>query len=161
MKCSFCDRDFHIDQAEIACGSCPIAKGCHLIRCPYCGYEMPPEPRLVGRLRWLRDRIRNGNGHNADALIQVETIGAVAALSDMQPGQSGEIFELSLEESSVVQKLVAMNLLPGVEIRLLRRSPSFVFESGFSQFAVDEGIASLIQVRITAPQISELSSPAK
>jgi Fe2+ transport system protein FeoA len=112
---------------------------------------MPPEPRLVARLRWLRDRIKNGNGHNGDALIQVETIGAVAALSDMQPGQSGEIFELSLEESSVVQKMVAMNLLPGVEIRLLRRSPSFVFESGFSQFAVDEGIASLIQVRITAP----------
>jgi Fe2+ transport system protein FeoA len=41
-----------------------------------------------------------------------------------------------------------MGVLPGVAITLLRRSPSFVFEAGYSQFAVDEEIAADIYVRL-------------
>jgi Fe2+ transport system protein FeoA len=66
----------------------------------------------------------------------------------MLPGQAGEIASLVMEDAKALQKLLAMNLMPGVPISLLRRSPSFVLESGFSQFAVDEEIAKLIQVRI-------------
>jgi rubredoxin len=52
MKCGFCDYEFDPDEAETACQSCPLVKGCHLIRCPQCGYEMPPEPKLI---TWLRN----------------------------------------------------------------------------------------------------------
>jgi Fe2+ transport system protein FeoA len=41
-----------------------------------------------------------------------------------------------------------MGVLPGVSITLLRRSPSFVFEAGYSQFAVDKEIATDIHVRL-------------
>jgi len=43
---------------------------------------------------------------------------------------------------------MAIGVLPGVSIRLLRRFPSFVFEAGYSQFAVDEEIASALYVRL-------------
>ena len=52
MKCGFCDYEFDPAQAGTACNSCPLAKGCHLVRCPRCGYEMPPEAKLVV---WLRE----------------------------------------------------------------------------------------------------------
>ncbi len=51
MKCGYCQYEFELTTAESACGGCPLAPGCHLVRCPRCGYEMPPEPRVIG---WLR-----------------------------------------------------------------------------------------------------------
>ncbi len=51
MKCGFCGAEFDPQDAQTACSSCPLARGCPLVRCPRCGYEMPPEAKLI---RWLR-----------------------------------------------------------------------------------------------------------
>jgi rubredoxin len=53
MRCSFCGYVFDPNEVENACGNCPLVRDCHLIHCPRCGYEMPPEAKLV---RWLRKR---------------------------------------------------------------------------------------------------------
>jgi hypothetical protein len=58
VKCSFCDFTFNQNQAETACKSCPLIKGCHLVRCPRCGYEMPPEAKLMIWLRQLNQRMK-------------------------------------------------------------------------------------------------------
>ena len=55
MKCGFCGGEFRPEEAGTACGGCPLVKGCHLIRCPYCGYEMPPEAKLITLLRNLKN----------------------------------------------------------------------------------------------------------
>lgn len=52
-KCSLCGFEFNEDEAQTACKNCPMMKGCKLIRCPQCGYEMPPEPR------WLKAILKN------------------------------------------------------------------------------------------------------
>jgi DtxR family Mn-dependent transcriptional regulator len=41
-----------------------------------------------------------------------------------------------------------MGVLPGVPMKLKSNFPSYVFEAGFSQFAVDETIAADIFVRL-------------
>ena len=51
MICSFCGYTFDPAEAQEACEACPLHRGCHLIRCPRCNYEMPPESKLLG---WLR-----------------------------------------------------------------------------------------------------------
>jgi rubredoxin len=55
VKCSFCGYEFDPADGTSACGGCPLVKGCHLLRCPRCGYEMPPEAKL---LRWWRMKRR-------------------------------------------------------------------------------------------------------
>jgi hypothetical protein len=55
MKCGFCQREFDPEAGVTACSGCPLAPGCHLVRCPHCGYEMPPEPRVIGWLRRWRE----------------------------------------------------------------------------------------------------------
>ncbi len=55
MKCGFCGYEFGPEEAGTACGSCPLVKGCHLVRCPRCGYEMPPEAKLITLLRNLKN----------------------------------------------------------------------------------------------------------
>ena len=72
----------------------------------------------------------------------------IAPLCDLQPGRGGSIAYIHMNNPQRLQKLMAMNVLPGVPIKLLRRSPSFVFEAGYSQFAVDEEIAADIYVRL-------------
>lgn len=57
MRCDFCGHEFDPGDAEAACAGCPLAGDCHLIRCPRCGYEMPPEAKLVTWLRRLYQRL--------------------------------------------------------------------------------------------------------
>ncbi len=61
MNCSFCGLDFDMSQADLACTGCPLVKGCRLIRCPRCGYEMPPESKLVNWMRGWNARLKEKN----------------------------------------------------------------------------------------------------
>ena len=82
----------------------------------------------------------------------------VSALSGLEPGQGGHIAYLHLAEAQKLQKLAAMGVLPGCPIRLVQRYPSFIFQAGFSQFAVDAELASGIYVRLEEPEQSPASS---
>ena len=72
---------------------------------------------------------------------------AIAPLIELKPGQSGQVAFIQMGNSGRLEKLMAMGVLPGGSITLLRVSPTYVFECGYSQFAVDEEIASGIYVR--------------
>ena len=72
----------------------------------------------------------------------------IAPLCELQPGQHGHIAYVQMNNPGHLQKLMAMGVLPQVPITLIRRFPSFVFEAGYSQFAVDEEIAANIYVRL-------------
>jgi len=72
----------------------------------------------------------------------------VVQLPDLHPGQRGTIAYLYSEDQSRLNKLLTMGVLPGAEIELQRRIPTFVFRVGFSQFAVDHEVASAVYVRL-------------
>lgn len=72
----------------------------------------------------------------------------IAPLIGLKPGQAGQVAFIQMGNAGRLEKLMAMGVLPGGGIKLVRRSPSFVFECGFSQFAVDENIAADIYVRL-------------
>jgi DtxR family Mn-dependent transcriptional regulator len=74
----------------------------------------------------------------------------IAPLNELEPGQHGRIAYIQMNNPARLQKLMAMGVLPGVAVSLVRRSPSFVFEAGYSQFAVDDEIAGSVYVRLTA-----------
>ncbi len=72
----------------------------------------------------------------------------VASLSELRPGQAGKIAYIQAHDSQKLQKLMAMGVLPGASIELIRRFPSYVFQVDYSQFAVEEEIAGDIYVRL-------------
>lgn len=51
MKCSLCGFEFNEKDEEPVCSKCHLVKGCRLIRCPNCGFEMAPEPEWIKKLR--------------------------------------------------------------------------------------------------------------
>lgn len=71
----------------------------------------------------------------------------VFPLTQLKPGQRAKIAYLYAAQSRRLEKLVAMGLLPGALIRAVQTFPSYVFELGHTQFAVDEETASAINLR--------------
>lgn len=68
-------------------------------------------------------------------------------LAELAPGDEGHVARIQSHDQRAFRKLMAMGILPGNPIKLLRRSPAYVFQVGYSQFAVDRDIAEKIYVR--------------
>jgi Fe2+ transport system protein FeoA len=71
-------------------------------------------------------------------------------LADLAPGQGACVLGLHHPDGGGrhARRLMAMGVLPGTRLRLLRRSPAFVFQLGHSQFAVDADLAKAIMVQL-------------
>jgi len=76
-----------------------------------------------------------------------DQIREVTPLCDAKAQSEGTVAYLSTMDSRQVQKLVAMGVLPGAGIKVIRQFPSYVFQVGYSQFAVDRPLAEVIYVR--------------
>ena len=53
MKCGLCAFEFDEARAGVGCGGCgkPAGHQCCLVRCPKCGYSVPPEPKWIKNLK--------------------------------------------------------------------------------------------------------------
>ena len=68
-------------------------------------------------------------------------------LSSMELKKTGKISHLETKDPGILQKLIAMGILPGMTVTLLRRSPSYLFEMDQTRYAVDREIANHIYVK--------------
>jgi DtxR family transcriptional regulator, Mn-dependent transcriptional regulator len=71
----------------------------------------------------------------------------VVALTELKPGEAGEIAYLAASDDRKMQKLMSMGVLPGNSMLLMRNYPSYIFKVGQSEFAVDEELACEIFIR--------------
>ena len=79
---------------------------------------------------------------------QTQAQKVVSPLSQLAQGQKGKVAYIYAPETDKLQKLMAMGVLPGAPIGLIQEFPSFVFQAGQTQFAVDKEIADAIYVRL-------------
>lgn len=76
-------------------------------------------------------------------------------LCDGEIHQEGVVTQLATGDEAEIRKLMAMGVLPGCSLRLIRRFPSYVFQLGHSQFAIDRHLAEVILMNWQpAPSIS-------
>jgi DtxR family transcriptional regulator, Mn-dependent transcriptional regulator len=73
---------------------------------------------------------------------------AFAPLSKLKPGERGHVAYLHTTDPKQAQALLSMGVAPGTAIALLAGYPSYLFQIGEGQFAVDRQIASSIYVRL-------------
>jgi len=79
-----------------------------------------------------------------------EAKSVVIPLCELSPGERGRVAYLRTAEQARLQKLLTLGILPGVEVEMVQRFPSFVFRIGHSQMAVDREMAEGIQIRLKA-----------
>jgi DtxR family Mn-dependent transcriptional regulator len=72
----------------------------------------------------------------------------VFPLSELVVGQKGKIAYIHSQEPQKLQKLMGMGVMPGMNVTLITRFPSYVFQLGQTQIAVDKDIAQDIYVRV-------------
>ena len=70
----------------------------------------------------------------------------IMPLSELRKGQRGKIAYIHTDERAMLRKIMAMGALPGLSISLVQRFPSYVFQIGESQFAIDKSMAEQIQI---------------
>ncbi len=71
----------------------------------------------------------------------------IIALTELKAGESGEIAYLAASDDKKMQKLMSMGVLPGSQVTLMQKFPSYIFKVGNSQFAVDDMLAREIHIR--------------
>lgn len=72
----------------------------------------------------------------------------VLALSEFEVDDKGKIAYIRADKGNIMNKLTAIGVLPGLSIQLLRKTPSYLFQMGESQFAIDKKLASHIYLRL-------------
>lgn len=70
-------------------------------------------------------------------------------LCEMKPGQCGKIAYILMNGKNHLGKILAMGVLPGVRVTMIRRNPSVVFRAEYSELAVDMDIAASVYVRLS------------
>ena len=73
----------------------------------------------------------------------------VSSLSELKKGVSGKIAYVLTKNSNKLQKLMALGVLPGKPIDVLRTFPSYVFQIRNTQIVIDKEMAKDIYVRIS------------
>ncbi len=49
IRCGLCGHEFAEEDGVRGCGTC--GKTCHMVRCPKCLYENPPELKVLKKLK--------------------------------------------------------------------------------------------------------------
>ena len=140
--CPLCGTDF--EHAECR-SSCPMSRGCAMVRCPRCGYEFVESGKLADMLRrWIR---RSPAPPPEPA---PEPDSDVRRLTDLNVGATASIAFIAPTSSARLNKLASFGLVPGSEVRLVQRRPAVVLACGATSIAVEDEIGREIFVRVTA-----------
>jgi Fe2+ transport system protein FeoA len=146
VTCPLCGLEFQ--PADTLCQhGCPLHTACGLIRCPACEYEFPEAPRSVSWFRRLFGRAE-----------RCESPGGVRTVRDLGRGERAEIVHLADVSSGRSNALAVFGLVPGSEVTLLQRLPSYVLQVGETVLALEEAVASSIVVRPTARDAASSSA---
>jgi Fe2+ transport system protein FeoA len=115
---------------------------------------MPEEPafvaRLVGHKKSATPCPTRADPSRGIELLMATGAPAERPLAELGPGDEGIVSRLSMAQTDQtdLRKLLALGVMPGVPIRVVRLTPSLVFELGFSEFAIDAELARSIMVRV-------------
>jgi len=71
----------------------------------------------------------------------------ILPLSKLDLHKKAKISHIKTEDKAMLGRIIAIGALPNIEVTLIQRFPSFVFQISKSQFAVDKELASCIYVK--------------
>lgn len=169
LTCPLCGFEFA--PADTACHhGCPLKTACNLTRCPLCEYEFPATPRSVS---WLQGLFRRRRAAKRAAAARRRAARApsrgprpkhhpgttcpehddeMLTVKDLAGGDRAEVLHLEADDPDRSNSLAVFGLVPGSEITLVQRRPSFVLQVGETMLALDAEVAGSIVVRRPAAE---------
>jgi len=71
-------------------------------------------------------------------------------MTKLNVNQKGRVAYIYTQDHTKLKKIMAMGVLPGMTVTLIQKFPSYVFQVGQSQFAIDKELAENIFVRTSS-----------
>ncbi|HET8798712.1 MAG TPA: FeoA family protein [Thermoanaerobaculia bacterium] len=137
-ECPLCSTDFTGEECH---SSCPMARGCTMVRCPRCGYEFVESGRFADMLRrWIRR-------------APVRPAGDVVPVLDLPVGATASIASVDCASAARLSRLASYGIAAGSEVRLLARRPAVVLACGPATVAVEDEVAREIHVRTGSARV--------
>lgn len=131
-ECPLCSTDFDGGECH---ASCPLARGCVMVRCPRCGYEFVESGRFVDMLRrWIRR-------------APARPLGDVVPVLDLPVGATASVAGIDCASAARLSRLASYGIAAGSEVRLLARRPAVVLACGPATVAIEDDVAREIRVR--------------
>jgi Fe2+ transport system protein FeoA len=131
--CPLCGTDFHGAECH---SSCPMSRGCAMVRCPHCGYEFVESGRFVDMLlRWVRRAPKAVDGD-------------VVCVADMPVGSSAPVAFIRATSAARLSKLASFGIVAGSDIHLVAKRPAVVLACGSSSIAIEDEVARELYVRL-------------
>lgn len=124
MDSSACEFEHFLDE-EVTTSICTLLG--HPVSCPH-GRAIPPGDCCEKASREIRP--------------------VVMPLTDLKSGDKAKVSYIVTKHHERLDKLSSMGLLPGVQIRLHQRQPTYIIQMGETQIALDTAIARDIYVRL-------------
>jgi Fe2+ transport system protein FeoA len=137
LTCPFCGLEFEPDDTLCRHG-CPLDNVCTLVQCPGCEYEFPEKPRTFTWLQRVFRRRSDGRPKLPEEVLTVR---------NLRSGERAEVLCLAGGSPSRHNTLAVFGLVPGTEITLVQRHPSYVIRIGETELALDSDIAQGIVVK--------------
>lgn len=138
LHCSMCGLEF--EKTETVCShGCPMGLSCKHVRCPNCSFEFPEPPRAA---RWLQHVLRRRRDS-----VPRPTNGETVSLNRLRSGDRCLLQHLGCGSSGRRNTLTVFGMIPGTELTLLQRHPSYVVRIGETELGLDEEIAREIYVK--------------
>jgi len=138
LTCPLCG--FAFERTDALCHhGCPLGSNCHLARCPVCEYEFP-ETLPTGS--WFRQLFPKKGEPAAPAPGD-----GMLTVRDLKGGELAEVLCLGGDSPARRNNLAVFGLVPGCEIRVIQRYPSFVIGVGETVLALEADVAADIVVR--------------
>jgi len=140
LTCPLCGHDFEAGE-QAACQACPMHKGCNLVCCPACGYQMVDERRsLMARLAGSVFRARHPRLRREPQSL---------TLLDVPPGWRAKVvgFRDGIPSGRRAH-LQAYGLVSDDWVRVVQHSPVTVIQIDQTELALENTLASEIEVEI-------------
>jgi len=138
VLCPMCGIEFA--RTDTACAhGCPLGAACNQVRCPGCDYEFPDRSPTASRFkRWLSRFRRSPRPANGSAM----------SLDRLTAGERGQVVRLTSADARRRNTLTVFGLVPGAEIDLIQRRPTYVIRVGETELGLDREIAAEILVKL-------------
>lgn len=132
-ECPLCGTDFTGAECH---SSCPMSRGCTMVRCPHCGYEFVESGKFTDMLRrWIR---------RAPALVDRD----IVSVAEMPVGSTAPVAFIRSASAARLSKLASFGIVAGSDVRLIARRPTVVLACGSSSVAIEDDVAREVFVKV-------------
>lgn len=148
FSCPLCGHSFD-PAAHLACQTCPLHSGCHLVCCPRCGHTSVDQgqSRLV---RWVTSLIERSAAQRESqrAAAQPPPAASVSAcaLADVPLASRARVADVSRLPAAQREQLRGYGVLPGCVLRVTQQTPATVVQIEHTELAIEPEIARAIRV---------------